>query len=84
MSDEPDREARYRRAREVLQGAGWLFDEFVNREVAKLMATAPDDMTTREIVYTRARVARELKASLMYEVEQYEARQKIMEKRDGR
>ena len=84
MSDTEDREARYRRAREVLQGAGWVFDEFVNREAAKIMASAPDDMTTREIAYTRARVATQLKASLMYEVEQYEAHQKIMEKRDGR
>jgi hypothetical protein len=62
MSD--DREAKVRRAREVLQDAGWLFDDFINGEMAKVLKSEPDDMTTREIAYNRARVATEVKLGL--------------------
>lgn len=75
MSDDltaEDREARYIRAREVLQGAGWVFDEFVNHEMRKIMVSEPDDMTAREVAYTRARVATELKTRLMSEVKDFE------------
>ena len=56
-----DREQKYRRAREVLADAGWLFDDFVNNEMRRVLTSDPDDMTTREIAYNRARVATELK-----------------------
>ncbi len=62
MSDE--REQKYRRARELLAEAGWLFDDFVNGEMRRVLTSDPDDMTTREIAYNRARVATEIKTSL--------------------
>ena len=59
-----DNEQIYSRAREVLADAGWLFDDFVNNEMRRVLTSDPDDMTTREIAYNRARVATELKAAL--------------------
>src|SRR5690348_10160837 len=53
---------RIQRARELLADAGWLFDDFVNAEMRRVLTSDPDDMTTREIAYNRARVATELKA----------------------
>lgn len=60
----PDREAQVRRAREVLDGAGWLFDEFVNAETRRMVMSNPGDHAIREEAYRRARVAMEMKASL--------------------
>lgn len=67
------REDKVRRARELLAGAGWLFDDFVNAEMRRVLTSDPDDMTTREIAYNRARVATELKAGLAALVEAHEA-----------
>lgn len=83
MSDDPNREARYLRAREVLDGAGWLFDRFVNNEMAAILKTAPDDMTGREIAYTRARVATDIKLALMAEVQEIEDTRAIQERREA-
>ena len=40
-----------------LVDAGWLFDDFVNNEMRRVLTSDPDDMTTRELAYNRARVA---------------------------
>ena len=34
-----DREQKYRRAREVLAEAGWLFDDFVNNEMRRVKSS---------------------------------------------
>ncbi len=80
MNDE--REQKYRRAREVLTDAGWLFDDFVNAEMRRVLTSDPDDMTTRELAYNRARVATEVKASLASLVDEYEADQQLKERRE--
>jgi hypothetical protein len=77
-----DREQKYRRAREVLADAGWLFDDFVNNEMRRVLTSDPDDMTTREIAYNRARVATELKAGLASLVDEYEADAQLHERRE--
>src|SRR6185312_15220672 len=77
-----DREQKYRRARELLADAGWLFDDFVNAEMRRVLTSDPDDMTTREIAYNRARVATELKAGLAALVEEHEANARLKERRD--
>jgi hypothetical protein len=41
-SDQLDREQQIRRVREVLSGAGWLFDDFVNNEMRKVLVSQPD------------------------------------------
>ena len=38
-----DREQQIRRAREVLSDAGWLFDDFVNAEMRKVLVSQPGE-----------------------------------------
>jgi hypothetical protein len=77
-----DREQKYRRAREVLADAGWLFDDFVNNEMRRVLTSDPDDMSTREIAYNRARVATELKTGLASLIDEYEADAQLHERRE--
>src|SRR5215510_4757273 len=73
---------RLQRARELLADAGWLFDDFVNAEMRRVLTSDPDDMTTREIAYNRARVATEVKAGLASLVDEYEADAQLQERRE--
>src|SRR4029453_1992087 len=77
-----DREQKYRRAREVLADAGWLFDDFVNNEMRRVLTSAPDDMARREVAYTRARGATGLRAGLASLVDEYEADAQLHERRE--
>src|SRR5688572_20023615 len=70
------------RARELLADAGWLFDDFVNAEMRRVLTSDPDDMTTREIAYNRARIATEVKAALSSLVDEYEADIQLKERRE--
>jgi hypothetical protein len=78
----PDREHQIRRAREVLEGAGWLFDDFVNAEMRKVLMSRPDERDAREEAYRRARVATELKAGLEALIESHEADKRLQERRE--
>lgn len=83
MTDDAEAQAqKYRRAREVLNDAGWLFDDFVNNEMRRVLTSDPDDMTTRETAYRRARVATEVKAALQGLVDEYEADVQLRERRE--
>jgi len=73
---------RYRRAREVLDDGGWVFDEFVNAESHKWLTSAVNDAKGREEAYTRARVATELKVELLRVVEDFETEKKLAERRE--
>ena len=75
-------EAQYRRAREVLTGAGWLFDVFVEAEQRAWMQTAPMDHERREHHYHRAHVAAGMKAFLEAIVEGHEADVKLAERKE--
>ncbi len=77
-----DREQQVRRAREVLSDAGWLFDDFVNAEMRKVLVSKPDEREAREEAYRRARVATEMKAGLESLIENYEADMRLQERRD--
>ena len=48
-------EQQIRRAREVLSGAGWLFDDFVNAEMRKVLVSQPEERDQREEAWRRAR-----------------------------
>ena len=76
-----DREQQIRRAREVLSDAGWLFDDFVNNEMRKVLVSQPEDRDAREEAYRRARVATEMKAGLESLIETYEADARLKERR---
>lgn len=73
MSEE--KRLAYLKAKETLNGVDWLFDAFVNSEMANILKTTPDQREQREDAYQRARVATELKAALLSEVNTYEALQ---------
>ena len=77
-----DREQPLRRAREVLSEAGWLFDDFVNAEMRKVLFSRPDESAAREEAYRRARVATELKAGLESLIEACEADRRLQERRE--
>ena len=86
-----DREQQVRRAREMLSEAGWLFDDFVNAEMHKILVSRADEGAVREEAWRRARVATEMKAGLEFLIEAYEAdmrlqqrREQTKEKHDGR
>lgn len=76
-----DREQEVRRAREVLNGAGWVFDNFINSEMGKLMKTGSGEGAQREVHYMRVRVATELKAQLLAVVESWDFETKQAESR---
>jgi len=76
------REQRLRRAREVLSDAGWLFDDFVNAEMRKVLVSKPDEREVREEAHRRARVATEMKAGLECLIEQHEADMRLQERRE--
>ncbi len=80
--DSAGREQRIRRAREVLSDAGWLFDDFVNNEMRKVLLSQPEERDQREEAWRRARVATEMKAGLEGLIETYEADARLKERRD--
>jgi hypothetical protein len=71
------REQQIRRAREVLSEAGWLFDDFVNSEMRKVLMSRPDERELREEAWRRARVATEMKAGLEALIEAHEADERL-------
>ena len=79
-----DRDQLIRRAREVLSDAGWLFDDFVNAEMRKVLLSRPDEREIREEAWRRARVATEMKAGLESLVEQHEADLALQKRRSRR
>ncbi len=70
-------ESELRRARELLAGAGWLFDEFVNGEMRRVLFSRPEEAALREEAWRRARVATELKAGLEALVEAHDAGRRL-------
>ena len=79
-----ERENQIRRAREVLSEAGWLFDDFVNAEMRRVLMSRPDEREAREEAWRRARVATEMKAGLEALIEAHEANRRLQERREQR
>lgn len=77
---------RARRAREVLDGASWVFDEVVAQAQRDwLEADDPHEgMTRREELFRRANAALRIKAHLMTIVNAQEAQEKLDERRERR
>jgi hypothetical protein len=80
--DRAGREQQIRRAREVLSDAGWLFDDFVNNEMRKVLVSQPEEHDQREEAWRRARVATEMKAGMESLIETYEADMRLKERRE--
>lgn len=58
-----EKQQRIRRAAEVLEGAGWLFDECISSQTQALLDE--EDKETREILHLTIRVTASLKARLV-------------------
>ena len=91
MSDDLSDEAKLRRAREVITGAGWLFDQYVNQNMAIVLASSPGERDKREDAYLRAHIAAAMKIEMESLIEDAAAtarladeKRKQQEKRDGR
>lgn len=76
--DADARRTRARRAREILDGASWLFDEFMSEETRALLDA--NDTAEREEHHRNIRTAAELKGRLLVIVQTQEAEDTI----DGR
>ena len=73
--DAEGRRVRARRARELLDGASWLFDEFMSEETRALLDA--NDTAEREEHHRNIRVAADLKGRLMQIVQTQEAEDTI-------
>ena len=65
-----------------MSDAGWLFDDFVNNEMRKMLVSQPEERDQREEAWRRARVATEMKAGLESLIETYEADMRLKERRE--
>jgi hypothetical protein len=79
--DPEQRRARAIRARDLLESASWLFDEYIAEQARDwLSSSAPE---AREIRHARATVAAELKAHLLSIVDRQLAEERQNERRIG-
>lgn len=84
--DAEAKRARAIRARELLDGASWVFDEYISECVRDLLATPSDGsegQSKREDLYRRSVVATDLKAHLLVLVQNQEAEDTQNERRAG-
>jgi hypothetical protein len=79
--DAEQRRARAIRARELLEGASWLFDEYISEQARDWLGSSAPDV--REIRHARATVAAELKAHLLSIVDRQLAEERQNERRTG-
>lgn len=75
-----DRAADVRRAREVLNGAGWVFDKYRGGCMAVMLGEAP--LEERERAYIRARIVTEIQAELLAVVEAWDFDTKVATRRE--
>lgn len=75
-----DRAAEVRRAREVLNGAGWVFDKYRGAQMAVMLSEEPMDV--REGAYLRARIVTKVQAELLAVVESWDFETKQAERRE--
>ena len=82
--DDDARLARYRRAREIIDEAGWLWDEYLADQNRVLLNTLQGDTKGREEAFLRMQVAVEMKAHLQSIINQQLALEKRNERADRR
>ena len=70
-----------RRAREVLSGADWVFDAFIEAEMRAIRDSGLEEREAREEAYRRVRVASELKGRLAALVEAHDYQRRLQERR---
>ena len=75
-----DRAVQARKAREVLNGCGWVFDKYRGEQMAVMLSDVPQ--AEREAAYVRARVVTEIQSELQGVVDNWEYDQKIERRRE--
>lgn len=75
-----DRAADVRRAREVLNGAGWVFDKYRGEQMAVMLGDASKD--DREGAYIRARIVTQIQGELLAVVESWDFDTKVANRRE--
>lgn len=85
-TDFDERRLRALRAKEVLNGAGWLFDEHISDLTRELLSTAPTsvDATKREELFYQIDAAAQLKGRLLQIIQLHEAEAKAHERKERR
>ena len=84
MSDAEENRLRYLRARELLDGLGWLFDGFIAAEMKAIYDSNIHDPKTREEAYRRAKVAGEMKDCLQRRLDEYENEQTVLKHKEAK
>lgn len=82
--DAEERRLRALRAREVLNGAGWAFDEHISDLTRELLGTGPADADKRELIYHQIDAAAQIKGRLARIIELQEAEEAKNERRERR
>jgi hypothetical protein len=77
-----DRAADVRRAREVLNGAGWVFDKYRGERMAVMLSEASPE--EREAAYVRARIVTEIQAELQSVVDSWDYDTKVAARREAK
>lgn len=80
--DAEARRARAIRARELLDGAGWVFNDLMSDQNRQLLDTAPEETARREDLFRMIRATAELKGMLIQIVEQQVATERQHERRN--
>lgn len=82
--DLEEKRQRAMRAAEVINEAGWAFDEYVAAQQTKWMNSKPEEQGERETAYHRAQAALEIKLGLAAIINTYQGEQVLNERREQR
>lgn len=74
--DAEERRQRALRAQEILNGAGWVFDELISSLTSDLLGTKPDQCGLREQLFNQIDGAAQAKGRLKQIVDQQAAEEK--------
>lgn len=80
--DPEEKRLRMLRAKEVLSGAGWLFDEQMSDLTRDMLGTSPEQSGKREELFHQIDALAQVKGRLMGIIHEYEAKQKAHEQRN--
>ena len=75
-----DREQEVRRAREVLNGAGWVFDKYRGAQMAVMLGNGAQ--AEREAAYLRARIVTDIQTELQFIVGDWDYETAVAQRRE--
>jgi hypothetical protein len=75
-----EREQEVRRAREVLNGAGWVFDKYRGAQMAVMLSGAAQ--AEREAAYLRARIVTDIQTELQSVVGEWDYETAVAQRRE--